>query len=72
MKKILILISFIIAAVLLISGYQDVEPEDKAPEKQSLITQYTGIINEVNDNEMLVYIFVGYNGEMVARQTKKQ
>ena len=65
MKKILVLTSLIIAAVLLFSGCQAAEPEAQAPEE--LITQYSGIITEVNDDEMLVYEFTDYNGEMVAR-----
>jgi uncharacterized membrane protein len=67
MKKILILTSFIITAILLLSGCQVAEPEAEVPEEQPLITQYSGIINEVRENEMLVYVITEYSGEMIAR-----
>ncbi len=68
MKKLLIFIIFAIASVLIFSGCQAAaQPEAETPEELPLITQYSGIINEVNENEMLVYEFTGYNGEMIAR-----
>ncbi len=68
MKKILILASFIIFAVLIFSGCQvAAQPEAEGPQELQPITQYRGIIGEVSGNEMLVYAFEGYNGEMVAR-----
>ena len=67
MKKNPILTSLIIVVIFLISSCQAGEAEDKAQEQMPLITQYTGIINEVNTNEILVYVFISYNGEMIAR-----
>ena len=71
MRKILILTSFIMVAVLLFSGCQAEEPNEQGPEDIPLITQYTGIINKVKGNEMLVYVFTGYNGEMVVRTNEE-
>ena len=70
-KRILVLTSFIITAVLLISGCQAAQPEVQPPEELPLVTQYTGIITEVNDDEILVYEFSSYNVEMVARTTEE-
>lgn len=67
MKKILILTSFIITTILLISGCRAAGPEVQTSEELPLITQYTGIINEVDSNEMFVYTFAGYNGEVLAK-----
>ena len=67
MKKILIFTSFIISAILLLSGCQAADTGLEGPEEQPLITQYRGIINEVRENEMLVFVIDGYNGDMIAR-----
>jgi hypothetical protein len=65
-KKILILTIFIFTIVFFLSGCQVANPEAQSPDEQPLITQYIGIINEVNENEILVYVIDGYNGEMIA------
>ena len=69
MKKLAIIISLIVAAVLILSGCQTaVQPDaEEGSGELPLITQYRGIIDTVSGNEMLVYAFEGYNGEMVAR-----
>ena len=69
MKKLLIIISFLVAIILVLSGCQvaAAQPEADSPEELPLITQYRGIIDTVNGNEILVFAFEGYNGEMVAR-----
>jgi len=67
MKKILILTSFVIVAVLIFSGCKIAQPVVQPPDEQLLITQYSGIINEVKENGILVYVFEGYNGEMIAK-----
>jgi hypothetical protein len=67
MKKILVLTSLIIALFLLVSGCKADKAKDNALGEPPLITQYTGVINKVSANEMLVYVFIGYSGEMIAR-----